>query len=558
MGWLRRLAIALRTSFPLWVLLLALAPGLLNLLPALRGSLGAVPPARVFVGFEHMVADHTQYLALARATERSGAIAVEDPFVTDPQSGRFVLLFVAAVGWCARLTGVDLVVCWYGLGVFVSWLFFLALWRLCCAVFETASGRRNGWLLASFGGGLAWAAFGLQAWTGWPERIEAEALWSFHNFALLNAALLPMWLAGYALVVVALLLLLRAGATSTDATPLSRRLLVAASAGLLLALAYLTHPYTGLAGLVLVGLWAALPWLAACWRSRWPDPTDRALHAPGWAGLVVGTVLIGVCALWARGDRVFALTSARALGWHQSYELWWYPVVYGVPLVLALFGIRRWTLAPQRSPGQRLVLVLLIGLVALAQCPWLPGLKFQFMVALPLGLAAAAGLQDLVERTPLLARLAQRPIWVALFWLLVAPGPLINLNRDMPPSMLDASARYVPQSELDLLAALHTLPPAGVLASPTTSSLVPWKADKPVYFGHWFMSIDVRPRLDQLRRFMDRATSDDERRLFLDAERIGYLVEDATYNSGGSDITSTLGLQLAFQNDFGSIWRRGR
>ncbi len=57
MARVHRLLAALRARFPIWVLLLALAPGLLNLLPAMRGALDATPPTRVFVGFEHLVAD---------------------------------------------------------------------------------------------------------------------------------------------------------------------------------------------------------------------------------------------------------------------------------------------------------------------------------------------------------------------------------------------------------------------------------------------------------------------------------------------------------------------
>ena len=40
--------------------------------------------------------------------------------------------------------------------------------------------------------------------------------------------------------------------------------------------------------------------------------------------------------------------------------------------------------------------------------------------------------------------------------------------------------------------------------------------------------------------------------------RIGYLVEDASFNGAGRDIAGPLGLQLAFQNDYGRVWRRAR
>jgi len=530
---------------PGWVLLVALLPGLLALAPQAYGALKQAPPERVFIGFRHAVKDHASYMGLARSAARRGGVTIQNPYTTDPHDGRMVMLYLLLVGQVSALSGLSLVLTWHALGALVVWLFFLLVWRVVVTVIEAPRWRRVTFLLVCFGGGLEWPLF-LAEGSAVTTFARAHPATSLHSYwSMFGAAQMPMWLAGYSLVLCAFLLALRR----------PRLLVQLLGGGLLLIAAFWTHPYTGLAALPVLGLLGVVPIAAPLWRWQLPDSYEVRAYLPFVGTALVAAAGIGAFAWWARQDPVYAATSGNVLGllgksWRAPFGLWWYPLMYGAPLLLAVVGMWR-ARGEEVRPALRLTACWLVVTVALAACPLIPGLKFQYMVFLPLCLFAGMGLQQAVEGSKRLGQLSRRPALIALFWFAVAASAPSILARDLPTT--ESASIYVSAPQLELLDALRDLPAGNVLAPPSVAVLVPWKSGKPVFDVHWFLTPDHEQKLATLARFYDVSTPLEWRRFFLVQEGISYVIEDPWVKDRVAGLTPPL--VEVFRNEFGRIFQ---
>jgi len=533
-----------RRPIPRWVLLVAFLPGLLNLIPILDGYLQQDPPARLFVGFRYAAVDHAQYMAMAQVATEGLSPALANPFVTDEQDGRFVMIYLWAVGQIARTTGLDLVAAWHGVGLLAAWAFFLVVWRLCSLLFASPGSRRLAFLMVCFSTGLDWLVVGAPEPILAAVGVDRDLLNHYYNWSSFGAAHLPMWLAAYALVVGAIILLYR--------RPSLPRLI---AAPLLLLLAFWIHPYTALVGAPTLGLAALLPWASRLWRRQLPEGFGAASSARLAGAALAAVALIGTFALWARQDPVYAATSAKFFSWREYYSLLWYPVFFGIPLVLAAYGLVHLLRATRPSAQQWLLVAWLLTSLLLSNFPLFAGTKFLFTLHLPLALLAALGVERLDQTSERWRRLRARRGAVVGFWLLVGAGALLAPLRGIPQT---AQAQvFVSQPQLDLLAALRQLPAGNVAAPPSVAIMVPWKAAKRVYYGHWYLSFGRKARLAALKRLYDPATPLAEKRDFVDAERIRYILEDPWTRGRLGETARALGFREVFANDFGRVFARG-
>jgi hypothetical protein len=515
---------------------LALLPGLLALVPHLAAHRASAPPERVFLGSRYQSADFAQYLAFARHAQGGGGLAAPNPFVTDAQDGRVVLLFPWLVGQVARLTGADLVVVWYALGTLASWAFFLVAWLWIRSALEGSRARAVAFVLTSLGAGLEWLPIALGA-----ERLErALEVQSFWNWSSAGAAQIPMWTLSYGLALGAWLLCANPG-----------RIWRPWIAGALVFAAHLVHPYTGLAALAVLGALAAVPLVTRLWGGERADADARAAARRALIAFASGAVLAGAQVAWAFQDPVFAKSASEALRWKAHFDLWWYPLLYGVPLFLAFWGLRRFLAEP--SPAHRPVWVAALVVAALSSFPFAAGVKFQYLLHLPLAILAAAGLEWAGTRWGW----PNRRSTLALITAFSCVGTPLGLTRDAA-SAGDDRTLYARQKELDLLAALDRLPGGGVLASRPLATAVPWKAGKPVHLGHWFLSYDGEGRARAEQRFWTPAAPLYFKRQFLEGARIRYAVLDARLAAAGARMDPGLGAREVFRNEAGTIYDLGR
>jgi hypothetical protein len=115
---------------------------------------------------------------------------------------------------------------------------------------------------------------------------------------------------------------------------------------------------------------------------------------------------------------------------------------------------------------------------------------------------------------------------------------------------------YVSQPQLDLLARLRALPPGKVAAPPSIGVLVPWKAAKPVFYGHWYLSYGREARLAALRQLYQPSTPLEARRQFVDSQQIRYILEDPWTRGRLAGHAAALGFEEVYDNAFGRILAR--
>ncbi len=502
-----------RGRTPLWVWGLSLVPGLANLVPVLS-SAAATPPGRVFLGFRHQATDVAQYLAIARECADTLSPAAHNPFVSDAHDGRFVIGYLWALGLLRRLTGLDLVWLYHGLGLVAATAFFWASYRLASRLMPTARQAALAFVFVTLSTGTAWV---LPALTG-AERTEAVAY--FWNWSSFGSAALPMWCAAHACLALALL-------AQLDARPVL--------AGLLAFLAYVTHPYTGAVAIALLGALAFV--VVGHVRSI---PWQKRLLAPG-----VGGLLIGALALWQLGDPVFAATARNASLWSPHYALTDAALAYGPLLALAALGLVR--------PGwasRWFVLGWLVLLVVATQLPNVAGVKFQYLVHLPLAIAAARGLASLSTWAPLRA-VARRSFVLPAVAAVLTLGPATVLGSELRATTADPFLFRDPD-ELALLDALEGAPPGAVLTDLAGGNLVPWRSGHPVFLGHWFLSFDFPKRQAILEALLSQSVPLGAKREILASARLRYAIETASTRRLGR-LDEALVARVLSQNAFGRV-----
>ena len=448
------------------VFLPALVVGSLRMLPFLSQLLRQPEGRQVPLPIGFVVSDWLQYAALIR----QGGAPFVDPFTTEPQSGRFVLLLHQALGFAHTLTGLD-----------VFWLlelarfpllvaFFAALALLLQEVFASPAHRLWAVWLVALAGGLLWPIRLLLPLL--PERLAAPItadVWDMYGWTPFEAAFNPLWLASLTL----LLLALRPLLLTEAALPWRQR----ARTALSLVILHLTHVYGalmwGAAVLGMTGLELALGRPRAWLRLR------EALVCALLAALVIAPVTV-----WQFGDPVLRAASGGVIG-SQGAGLFWLPMALGG---LLWFLLRRGVLAgavPVRLLGWAL------ALVWLASTTVANGYHFIFGLALPLTLLAAPAVGDWFGQQ----RGKAAPTAMAL---LLFGGTLATTLADVRA----ADEHRVDADALAVVTVLAPEPAARVIAPAPVARLIPALTAHRVWFGHWFLTPNYPARTQMYKEFI--------------------------------------------------------
>lgn len=436
--------------------------------------------------------DWLAYVALIR----QGWGPFANPFTTDPQGHRIILLLHQALGGIHAVTGADPFWLLELARVPAVLAFTWALWRLAGRVHPDPAIRVWACVLALLSGGVAFAVRAAAPWLPEPIRqVVQQDLWSAYGWSAFDAAFNPIWMVGLALALLVLTPLVH------PRGPRSPREAVVVSAAFLGT--WLVHPYSAVAAGA-----AAAGALASAWISGEPDLAARFRRFA--AALLPGAVAVGALALWQRGDPVFRASSGGFFG-PQLVTVGWYPVTLAALGFFALRGLR--TRAERRDPWRH-GLAGWAGAIALLHASnVVNGYHFVFALHVPLALLAAEP-----ARAWLVARRSQglrgRLAAVAVGALLFA-SPLGTTVADVQePWLLDgASAR--------LLADLAARPAGNVLAPSGLALLVPAYSPHHVFAGHWFMTPDYEARAARA----DALTSDPSRARELAAEVAAHRID---------------------------------
>lgn len=493
-------ATADRPPAAFWLLPAVVA--LLRLWPYQASLVLEPPPGSFSLQIGYMPKDTLAYLAFVRQAAEDGGFLLANPFTTEPQANRFVLLLhwllgrvAATLGWSAsqalELSRVPL-----------TFLFFAVLWRFLRPILPERRTRLVACLLVGLSGGVDWLFEPLLRFAHPGVAMEfATATQDVFGWSTFETLFNPLWIAGLTLAMVVL------GPILAPRGPQRLRDTLAIALGF--AALYLVHPYSALA---VVAIAAAVPVTELVLDGR----TDG--RRQGRIAVALAPPLLAALALarWQAQDPVYHATASNLLG-PEALSIFWYPFTFGALLLLALRGAALWSRA---AHPYRFAIAGWIAVVAwLHSSPVLNGYHFLLYLHLPLCILAADALAHglSLHRTFGVARWAG----VALLAVLLFGTPFVVTAR----ALADV-ARYdvFPADYGDVIVDLQRRPAGNALVPPTLGNLLPAYTPHRVWVGHWFMTPDKPARAQQYEAWTRDPAHAPELESVVERARIAYLV----------------------------------
>jgi hypothetical protein len=370
-------------------------------------------------------------------------------------------------------------VTWEAFRLIGGFLYVVTFWYFAGLFFEDRGRRLLATVLFGFGGGLDWIVTALRVTVApWIKPLEYPYDY-FWNWSTFGTMVVPNWIWPATVMLLAWLLMLK--------RPRGADLF----AFLLFPVIWFLHPYSGMVAYLSAGLLAAAPVLIAAARIE-PVPwkgvrRNLRIAAPALASFAI----VAAYLLWARSDDVFRLNSARGFTWTDSFSVWWYPLSYGALLPLAFFGFR--SVSAEKETRTDAIVAWTAAAFFLSVNPVYAGVKFQYLLFPPLVILAARGLFWLWDTAPRFRRALRGGPAMALGAAVLFLNAPISLVKDLPAVEGDRDIT-MRQSEIDAMRWLEAQPDGLVISGYRAGNRIPWLAGKPVYVGHWFMTLDSRQK----------------------------------------------------------------
>jgi hypothetical protein len=455
---------------------------------------GVLPP----IGYNPK--DWLAYVAFVREAATQGGLFLANPFTTEPQDGRYLLLFQSALGRLTALTGLNPFTALELSRVPLLALMLLALWRLTAVVLPDRRTRAAACWLVLLSGGLEAVVDALASHL--PAQIQWQVhqdLWHLQGWNTFAAAYNPLWVAALALTFVTLVPLLRPDGPSGAAD-------AAVLCGGLLALVA-THPYSAIVVLAVAVARPVLAWLVQA-------PGGRAGMAIALAGLLPALAVAIALAAWQNADAVYRATAAGALG-PQALSVFWYPVTLGVTGVLAVRGWRAWL--AEANPCALPMAAWTLSVVFLHTSTVLNGYHFVFHLYTPISVAAAP---PLVRAWDAMRARRAGVLGAVVLGVLLFQAPL-SLTRKC---LAEVETHRIHQTSARVLDLLATLPPGNVLAPADLGNFVPAYGPHRVYAGQWFLTPQYTQRANEALAVATGRIGAAELVALVDGQRLRYLV----------------------------------
>ncbi|HOD08890.1 MAG TPA: hypothetical protein PKG98_12475 [Myxococcota bacterium] len=458
-------------AIPWFVWVAGAAMALLRSLPFLQSLLVSCP------GFESLPVgfipkDWFAYAGMVRRVGEDG-LFLSNPFTTDPQGGRFILLFHQVLGAIHSATGVDPLILLEASRWPVTILFAVVLWRFLATIFSDRVHARWAFLLVMFSGGLEYpfvVAMQHLADAGigpvWVWRQAVQDMWHLYGWNTYQAAFNPLWLCGLTGI------LWFGGVMASGERPGPKRVALAAAAFVVL---WYVHSYSAVA---IAGIACGVA--VARWVREWRFPTVMVLD---WLKLFApGLVIAGLVSLWQSADPVFKASAGGFFG-TQAPSMFWMPLTLGVPGVLA---VRGWmTGGPER--GRDLVAGWTVAAVLMAVSTMINGYHFVYLIHIPVCIAAAPVVARVISRS--------RAALIVLCVLLFASTAFstFQAGRDV------GGLSEVPVDAMAIVRDLADEQPGNVLAPPELGNIIPAFGPHKVWVGQWFMTPGYQDRAAKYR-----------------------------------------------------------
>ncbi len=486
-----------------WLIPAAVAA--LRMLPAVSLYAAPAPAGQRFTGVSYLPKDFLQYAAFIRQSAVDGAFFFYDPFTTDPQSSRFVLVFHWLVGVVARVAEISPIDALEGSRIPLVFVFFATLWWFARPFLANPKDRLFAALLVGFASGIdAWLRpFAALFPPGFRERFLQDT-WTLQGWSLFASFHNPLWIAALCVALFVLRPLLIGGERS-----IRQRALTSAA----FLFVYTLHPYTAIGVLGIAGIQPFVTLLSGA-RPDWRR------HLADAATLAPALIVIGALNHWQMQDPVFRATAVGIFG-SQNLSPLWYPITLGLLGGMAVVGARRALaeLAPHR-------LALFGWTLAIGALHWLPvlnGYKFVFLLPLPLCLLAAPVAREVLGRWrgP---GLRERCVALGASIVLFAGAGLQSVDEIRTTRAVSS----LPSELMNVIETLATQPAGNALVPASLGNALPAFTPHRVWLGHWFLTPDFVARSETFRRLFSDPDAAAELRELVREQHIAYLVIPAS------------------------------
>jgi len=484
-----------------WVAGVTLALVVASSLPYLVAWV-TTPDNSHFTGLIFNPKDGNSYIAKMRQG-LEGSWLFHLPYTPESQDGAPVYLFYLLLGRIARWTGLPLIVVYHLARVVGGAVLLVMLYVLASRVSDDVGERRAVFLLAALGSGLGWLVvfFGYKSADLWvPEAFPVYALLANAHFSLSIGFM--MWIANCGLAI--------AGCKKQEA---GCNRLKWRGPGMILAAVALgaVQPF---------GLVAAFGGLGAMLVARIVRERSIPWRAVAWV-IPAGAVALPYPLYMLQAIRTDpALAAWNAQNVTDSPPLWDWALSYGLVLVLAVWGA---AFAVRRGSDADWLLIGWVGVTLVGMHLPLPlQRRLSLGWGVPLGLLAGVGWWRGVRPRVKVRRrgLAQG---LAIAFCVLTPVFLIVGH------LVTASDFYLSGGEWAAIEWLREEgePDAVVLCSLRMGLFVPAWAGQPVVYGHPFETVNAEARKTQVEAFWAGEMSAEERQMFLEGNRVGYVLVDS-------------------------------
>ncbi|MBM3281755.1 MAG: hypothetical protein FJY86_00215 [Candidatus Diapherotrites archaeon] len=462
---------------------------------------------------------------------------LKDNSTSEPQDGRYIVLYFSLLAIVVKLTGMGIDTAWNLFRFLIIFFLALSAWKLSGEFFSETKKRFTYLIVFLFGGGLGWTTVVLAPIFPLLSRLHSTDLIYYLGYTVFSFMFHPLAMLSLGFILWETIFLTR---WLSNENP--RHLVFAVGCFLL---AFFNHPASGVVGSILAGI----TFLYALWVRRKSDWVSFV-----WRNGIIlggGAVLIGLYLWWARGDPVYVYHQAYYLSWERREPFWMYPFAMGLPFVLGLFALARVRFS--REPV-KVVSIIFFGSALLLSLMLPAGVKYLYLVYPAVVGFSIMGLHTLVEwiaeRFPHFH--VKSWVWGAIVILVCASVPFVVENR--ATDIREGEQYFLTRGED---AAIHWLASQGegiVLSSPPVGQVISWRTHHLPYLAHGFLTMDYDKKQAELRTILDKSVSLNQKQLLLSNARISYVFYGPREKKIG-ELFLNLPLEEEYSNDDVVIYR---
>lgn len=496
------------SPLPKQIWLIAALLVLLKGLPAVIPFLFTLAPNDIaYLPIGYIPKDWFAYAALIHEGDYSNSFFLYNPFTTEWQYGRFILLFHRFLGLIHFLTKANVFWLLELSRIPLIFLFMLVLWRF---LFKVLNNRKRClwacWLIA-FSGGLEFFLIMILPKLELAQDIVQviyQQLWPLYGWNTFESFYNPLWIASLILLMLILERLMNL------ALPFKAISFFFISFGIVIL--WYIHSYSGIAAIVIF-----LGYIIVSLIFDNPQRVRQSLLNRIGA-IVLGLLIIALISYWQHQDPIFKKTSGAFFG-VQDASIFWYPLTFALLIPFCIKGIK--IMATEGNPWVYGISGWIIGIMILHSSPIFNGYKFVMYLHMPIAIAVAPALSNWISSQ-------KRNIFGYFRSFLVLVIIFISTFFVTQEMIKEVRAYGIPRSWILVIENLKDLKAGNVLAPMPLSNVLPSFTPHRVFNGHWFMTPDSSQKSQFYITVMYNPLSySNEINKLIDNEKIKYIVHPA-------------------------------